>query len=227
MRIFLKIGLAWITLAVGGQAQDLNETAIKQLVYDAILENPDIVVEAMQLVRERQRLEMIAEAGTIENAPVIGDPDAPITIVEFFDYNCGWCKNAAGVMRQAVADNPDVKIVLREYPILRQSSLVAARAALAARKQDKYEDFHWALMDLRNVTEDTILETAENLGIDTDQLLLDMESERVENHLLDTRTITEGLDISATPAFIVGDRVLPGYISAEQLVALLDAERAK
>ncbi|MEM9716806.1 MAG: DsbA family protein [Pseudomonadota bacterium] len=206
-------------------AHELDKDEVQQLVIETILENPDVVLDAIRLVQDREQRQLFQQASGGANALVIGDPNAPITIVEFFDYNCGFCKRAATVLRDVLEDNPDVKIVLREFPILNEGSIYAARAALAAREQGRYEDFHWAMMDIRQANEASVLQTAEGLGLDMDQLKADMQLETVESHLLLTRYLAEGLEISGTPAFLIGDKVVRGYKSAEEFAELIAAQR--
>ena len=183
MKNFVLGLLASASFAGMAFSHDLDEAEFKQMVIDAIMEQPEVVFDAIRLVRERETQELFASAASTENALVLGDPDAPITIVEFFDYNCGYCKRAASVMRGALEENSDVKIILREFPILSEGSIFAARAALASREQGMYEEFHWALMDIPQATEATVMAVAEELGLDLDQLRADIQNPLIADHI--------------------------------------------
>jgi len=226
MRRLVIGAFAACALAGGVASHELDEDEIKRLVIEAILEQPDVVFDAIRIVQEREQNALMEQATSTENAMVLGNPDAPITIVEFFDYNCGFCKRAASVVQSALEANPDVKLVMREFPILSEGSLFAARAALAAREQGMYEEFHWALMDVPQVTEATTIATAEELGLDIEKLRADMELPAVQDHLTTTRTLSDGLSVTGTPAFLIGDQLVPGYVDEEQLNSLLDELRS-
>ena len=213
-------------IGAAASAHELDEAEIKRLVIEAILEQPDVVFDAISIVQQRQQDELLARASSTENAAVFGDPNAPIAIIEFFDYNCGFCKRAASVVRSAMSSNPDVKVVMREFPILSEGSLFAARAALAAREQGKYEELHWALMDVPQVTEATTIAAAEELGLDIDKLRADMELEAVQSHIATSRSLADGLNITGTPAFLVGDQMVPGYVDEDQINRLIEDIRS-
>jgi len=134
-------------------AQEMNEERIKELTLEAIRENPQIIMEAVQIL-EDERAAAQAETGAdvlkdqrqiLEqdpNAPVLGNPDGDVTVVEFFDYNCPYCRKAASAVEGLIEADPNVRLVYREWPILSEGSIFAAKAALAAREQGKYNDLH-------------------------------------------------------------------------------------
>ena len=141
-------------------AQDLSEARIKELVYEAILENPDIIMEAVGLIQQRDeeaqanatQAVLTDQRSLLErdpNAPVLGNPDGDVTIVEFFDYNCPYCKRAMPEVQAVLDEDPNVRLVYREWPILGEGSIFASRAALASRVQGKYDEFHLAMMGAR------------------------------------------------------------------------------
>ena len=151
---------ALLMLPIAAIADGMDEDRIKELVLEAIRENPGIVFEAAQLFEQQQQAlqaqaaaqVLDTEKATLENdpnAPVLGNPDGDVTVVEFFDYNCPYCRQVKPEMEALLAADPNVRVVYREWPILGDGSVFAARAALASRNQGKYEEFHWAMMQLR------------------------------------------------------------------------------
>ena len=141
-------------------AQDFTEDQIKDLALQAIRENPQIVMEAVAILEAQedarkadQSVALLSSRRDVlerdPNAPVLGNVDGDVTIVEFFDYNCPYCKRVKPEIQALMAADPDIRLVYREWPILGEGSVFAARAALAARNQGKYEEFHWAMMGLQ------------------------------------------------------------------------------
>ena len=229
-------GLSVLVLAVGLPlplfAQtiltDITAEQIKKLAIEAILENPEIIQQAEQVLRIRQeqreaeaRVEGLAIYGDEiiagNDAVVLGNPDGDVTLVEFFDYNCGFCKRAGPVVKALLAEDENLRVVLREYPILNEVSYTAARAALAAAEQGKYQEFHEQIMAFPRISEASIYQLAETLGLDVVQLKVDMAGEKVAGHLNRTRQYTSALAINGTPAFILGGKVIAGFLPLEQM----------
>lgn len=230
----LAIALAGIPMSV--VADELDEARIKELVYEAIRENPEIVMEAVSILQRRDEAAQAAAAqailrdqGLLErdpNAPVLGNLEGDVTVVEFFDYNCPYCKRAMPEVQALLAADTGVRLVYREWPILGEGSVYASRAALAARAQGKYEDFHWALMGSRGrVTEPLVLRIAEEVGLDIEQLKQDMEAPEVEEHIASSKRMAQILGISGTPSFVIGDALVPGLIKAARLEELVREAR--
>ncbi|PIB23996.1 hypothetical protein BFP76_01735 [Amylibacter kogurei] len=219
-------------------AQDFSEEDIKRLAIEAILENPQIVMDAVQILRDREAAQKEADTAQalaenkdtimdVSNAVVLGNPDGDVTIVEFFDYNCGYCKRAAPAVHDLIDSDSNIRVIYREWPILSEGSVAAAKVSLAARNQGKYEELHWALMDLQQVDEAAALRVAEGLGMDIAQLKIDMESDAVAEHIATSRNITSALGLTGTPSFIVGDTVVPGFVPKESLEELVAKVRAE
>jgi len=219
-------------------AADLTETEVKQLALEAIMENPQIIMDAVELLRQREEADKAAAAtvalndnkDTIfndENAVILGNPDGDVTVVEFFDYNCGYCKRAAGGVQAMIAADPNLRVVMREWPILSEGSVVASRAALAARKQGLYEPLHWALMDLPRSDEAAVMNVAAQVGLDIEQLKADMQAPEVEEHIATSRNLANLLGFTGTPSFIAGDTMVPGYVPQEELEQMVAQFRAK
>jgi len=229
---------ALLMLPIAAIADGMDEDRIKELVLEAIRENPGIVFEAAQLFEQQQQAlqaqaaaqVLDTEKATLENdpnAPVLGNPDGDVTVVEFFDYNCPYCRRVKPEMEALLAADPNVRVVYREWPILGDGSVFAARAALASRNQGKYEEFHWAMMQLKERAEEaSILRTAEDIGLDVAQLRSDMNGPEIEEHIQTSMRLAQSLGFSGTPSFVIGDSLAPGLIQADQMIELVDQARA-
>jgi protein-disulfide isomerase len=149
---------------------------------------------------------------------VLGNPDGQTTVAEFFDYNCSFCKRNQPEVAKLIQSNPDVRVVIKEYPILGAASLFAAKAALASSRQGKYREFHNALNRANVVkTQTNVLQMAKDIGLDVDVLQKDMQNPEIEQMLASNRALARSLSIDGTPAFVVGDQLLQGFSSYETL----------
>ena len=210
-------------------SQDISDEKIKQLALEAILENPEIIMQAVSILRQRDAEIAASGANTVrlelENdpgSPNLGNPEGDVTVVEFFDYNCPYCRQAGKTVQKLIEADPNVRLIFREWPVLGEGSMFAARAALASRAQGKYEEFHWTLMNGEGrATEASILKVARDLELDIVKLLADMESPAVELHLERSNDLARSLGFTGTPAFIVGDQTVPGMISLEKIEKLI------
>jgi len=247
-------GLLWVTallaglLAAPAGAQDdtaadaftpAQEEAIQKLVRDYLLANPEVLIEAVQAYRERQQQmqqQQVDEVLTSRrdeldrdpDSPVIGNPDGDVVLVEFFDYRCPYCIRVAQSLRKVVEDDGNIRMVMKEFPILGPDSVVAARMALAAEKQGKYEDLHFALMSVSGkLTEEGAFKVAEQVGLDMDQLRSDMEDPAIEEMLQRNFALAQALQINGTPAFIIGDEVVRGAVDMRTLRQIVGKARAK
>ncbi|WP_400083581.1 DsbA family protein [Yoonia sp. R78084] len=228
MRILLATALMTL-LPFGAAAQSMSDDEIKALALEAIRENPQIIMEAIALIEEQRSAAQAAAQAEIllrqraflendPNAPSVGNPDAETVIVEFFDYNCPYCKRAAGDVKALLAADDDVRVVYREWPILGEGSVLASRAALAARNQGKYAEMHWGLMEMRGRAEEaSIFALARSIGLDVDQLREDMQSDAVNSHIAASDQLAQNLGFTGTPAFVIGDALVPGAIPLAEL----------
>ncbi len=231
----LALGLAIVPIA--GFAQEPSDTRIKELALEAIRENPQIVMEAVQLLeQERAATRADAAADVLKNqrqllerdpnAPVLGNPEGDVTVVEFFDYNCPYCKRAMSEVQGLLDADSNVRLVYREWPILSEDSVFAAKAALAARQQGKYEEFHWALMGMEGRAEEaSVMRLAEEIGLDIEQLRTDMDASEVQEHIDESMRLSQALGFNGTPSFVIGDALVPGFVEQDQLEALVDKTR--
>jgi protein-disulfide isomerase len=208
--------------AKSGQFDVNQKQAIGQIIKEYLVKNPEIFVEvqgALEAKLEKEHAERlkVAIAENAEkifrqpNAAVAGDPDGDITVVEFFDYNCGYCKRGLGDVVKLVESDPKVRVVFKDLPILSKGSEEAARVALAARKQGKYWELHRALLAARGqANEASALKHAEELGLDMEQLKADMESAEVKAEIAQSEVLAKKMGVNGTPHFLVGDRSVPG-----------------
>lgn len=238
MKLSVLAAVAAISVGAPSMAQELTPEDVKRLALEAILENPQIVMDAVAILREREEAQQQnAQAQGLDdnkdllvndaNAPVMGNPDGDVTIVEFFDYNCGYCKKAGPAVQAILAADPNVKVVFREFPILSEGSVVASRASLAARKQGKYEEFHWALMETRGLDESSVMQLAAQVGLDVEQLQVDMKAPEVDEHIATSRELANALQFTGTPSFVIGDQLVPGYIPQDAMEDLIAQARTQ
>ena len=208
--------------AVSEPASDISKkdkAAIEKIVHEYIVENPEVIIEALRALEAKEELadaklkeEFYPAFLDLKNLPSIGDENAPITIVEFFDYNCGFCKRSTDWALEQ-ANQKDVRFIFVELPVLdsgSKTSALAARAALAANKQGKYTQMHSALMKANGLTKGRILKMAENEGLDVQLLSTDMESAAVYRQLDDIMKLAQKADIMATPSFYVNGKFVSG-----------------
>lgn len=214
-----------------------EQREIGRLVREYLLEHPEVIMEAVEVLRareqqaqERSRKDALVQHAEALNDPgplqVLGNPDGDVTIVEFFDYRCPYCRSVTDPLLQTVREDGNVRLVMKEYPILGQASVFAARAAIAASMQGKYEAFHAKLMtEVQQVDQDSVLKLAETLDLDVDRLREDMQSETVDKELQRTFRLAEALQIGGTPAFVIGEEMVPGALGMDRLRQLIAKAR--
>jgi len=234
----LLISTAMLVIPFMAAADELTEDRIKELVLEAIRENPGIVFEAAQLFEEQQQVSQALVAAQVlaterdalerdPNAPVLGNPEGDVTVVEFFDYNCPYCRRVKPHMEALLAADPNVRVVYREWPILGEGSVFAARAALASRNQGKYDEFHWAMMGLNGRAEEsTVIRAAEQIGLNIAQLRRDMNAPEIDEHIQTSMRLSRAIGFSGTPSFVIGDNLAPGLIDADQIISMVNQARA-
>jgi protein-disulfide isomerase len=239
MRLTAAVLVSFFATMLPGMAlsQDVSDDRIKALIAETLRDNPELILEALQALEARQAEAKAAAAAAVltnerallerdPNAPVLGNPDGDVTVVEFFDYNCPYCKRAMPEIDALLAQDGQIRLVLREWPILSEGSAFAARAALAARKQGKYPEMHDALMNMRGKLEaDTVMRIAGEVGLDLEKLKADMQSPEVEEHIATSMRLADALGFNGTPAFIVGDQLIPGFVEKAQLAEAVASAR--
>ena len=200
----------------------MSEDEFGRRVRDYLVNNPEVVVDAVRVLRERQAAALASEAIVAltdradailrdPDSPVGGNPDGDVSLVEFFDYNCPYCRRVAPVVQQAVAADGGLRIVYKELPILGPGSDSAAKAALASRRQGRYVDFHNALMDAnRPLDDDLVMAIAGDLGLDLEALARDMRDPAIAAAIERNKALARTLRITGTPGFVVGETVIRG-----------------
>lgn len=208
---------------------------IEQVVHDYLVKHPQVLVEASQALRDQmQEGQEKAAVGAIKtnakalfndaNSPTVGSAEASVTLVEFFDYQCGHCKEMTDAVDSLIKQNKNLRVVFKELPIFGADSEYAAKAALAAQKQDKFFAFHNALMKAANpLNNDKVMEVAKSVGLDTSQLSKDMESASIQQELKNNVQLAQAMQLMGTPAFVFANRAgtqfgfIPGAASQKDL----------
>jgi len=231
-RLFAALILAVsLQLPAGADISDGDRAAFNKMIEDYIRANPEVVREALISLAEREDRERLQDAmlSLRDDAgdPVLGNPEGSFTVYEFSDYNCGYCKRVFQPLMELVGEDGDIRLVVKEFPILSQSSLLAAQAGVAAQAQGVFPDFHIAMMTARGaISMDSILDAARAAGANLDRLQIDMKSSEVASIIERTRFVAQQLEISGTPGLVIGSQVIPGAISIEQMREIIAAERA-
>lgn len=214
-----------------------QEEAIGRILRRYIEQHPEVVVEAFEAAQAKARAEaeesakraIAAKRQELEAdpaSPVLGNPAGDVTLVEFFDYRCPYCKQVAPTLQALIAEDKRLRVVMKEFPILGKDSVTASRAALAAARQGKYEVFHHALMGLKGqLTEAAIFKAAAAAGLDVERLKSDMERPEIDAQLRANHDLAQALDIRGTPAFVVGGELIPGAVDLATLRNRLAAAR--
>lgn len=215
-----------------------QQTQIDKMIHDYLLNHPDVLIQAVQGAEDKMKADAQDKAQKVladrrkevfddPSSPVAGNPHGDVTMVEFFDYRCPYCKQVEPSLEKVIADDHHLRFVYKEFPVLGPVSTTAARAALAARKQGKYDAFHRAMMATKGqITDQTVMDVAGSVGLDIVQLRRDMASPDVDKTLKENLALADALDITGTPGFIVGDTIIPGAISLDDLKqAIADARK--
>ena len=249
--MFYKIIIATIWFLASSSisiAMDINNltsddrTVLQKEIRRYILENPDIIFEAADIVRKREAaLEVQEDEELIQSnfneifydnySYVGGNPDGDITIVEFVDYKCGYCRKAAELVRELIAKDDNLRFVVKEFPILGEASLVSSKFAIAVKNiggPEKYKVAHDILLALTaEPTEIYLRRIAKELELNPEELFEAMQSDLVAQEINQTGELAQKLQISGTPTFILGDQFLRGFVPLEILSKAIQSERTK
>ncbi|MEP2164089.1 MULTISPECIES: DsbA family protein [Alphaproteobacteria] len=236
---------AWYLLDPGFRAgqqpaiapDNLPKDAFERRVRDYLVANPEVIVEAMQNLEWKQREEEQTEAQAALTAhrdellnnpesPVGGNPQGDVTLIEFFDYNCSYCRQVAPAMVEAEEGDPQLRIVYKEFPILGPDSVFAARAALAARRQNLYPQFHKAMMQVSGSADEVqVMAVAEEIGLNVEQIRADMQDPAIDAEIERNLALAQALRINGTPGFVIGDEILRGATDLQTMRRLIDQAR--
>jgi len=233
----LIFGVVFVSPPSSAQIAGTDKREIEEIVRQYILENPEIIAEALTRLRQRERIarsesqsrarqENAARIYDNPRTPEIGNRNGDVTVVEFFDYQCGYCKRVFPTFMKVVESDKNIRVLMKELPILGPVSRFAARASMAAEKQGKYFEYHVALMELRGrLSEKKVMQTARDVGLDMKKLIKDMADPAIEAYLDQTLELAQALGINGTPAFLFGDQLVPGAIDENRMRALIAAAR--
>ena len=214
---------------------------IENIIKTYLVAHPEVLQDAMDALDKKQkeadadkaRATIKSENATIFNSPhqvVLGNPNGNVAVAEFFDYNCAFCKRALPDMLTLLKTNPNLKFVLKEFPVLGPGSVEAAHVAVAARMQDpsgkKYIEFHQKLLGGRGPADKArALAVAKEVGFDTARLEKDMGSDEVKKTIDEDMKLADALGVSGTPSYVVGDEVVVGAVGLDALKEKIAAER--
>lgn len=213
--------------------------AIEAIIRDYLTKNPDVLIDALQAAEDKMKgdaKDKAAQALSTRRREIFEDPDTPfagnpngdVSLVEFFDYRCPYCKQVEPSLEALIGEDRQLRIVYKEFPVLGPESMTASKAALAARKQGKYDALHRALMALKGQINDTaVFKTAESVGLDVDRLKRDMAAPEISRALKANTELADALDIRGTPGFVVGNEIVPGAIDLASLKQLIATARKK
>lgn len=210
-------------------ANEINEKKIENVIENFLIKNPQLLRSILDNYKDKieseKKINAIKSLELLKN-PGIFQEKADVTIYEFFDYNCGYCKSVVKTIMETISEDKKINFVFVEFPILSQQSYNAALAALASERQNLYNNFHLALMKVRGRVDDNqVFRTAKEIGLDIDQLKKDMERSEILEQLQKNREIAKLLNLNGTPAFIIGDVVYPGALTKENLKEIIKKVR--
>jgi len=219
------------------EASTINKGEIEKIVHDYIVGNPEVIRDAIEELDRRQK---VAEAESAKKVigqsrdqlfnskyqAVIGNPNGDVTLVEFFDYNCGYCRQSLTSIAKLLETDPNLKVVLKDFPILGTPSTEAAQVASAVREQlkgDKFFEFHRKLLSVRGgVGKAQAMNVARELGVDMDRLEKDLKSPAVHDGLAQVAALADDLHFSGTPSWVIGNEAIVGGVSLPQLKAKIE-----
>jgi protein-disulfide isomerase len=204
--------------------------AIEAIIHDYLMEHPDVLIDTLRAAEDAKAKQVLSdrhhEIFDDPATPIGGNPQGDVSIVEFFDYRCPYCKQVQPELETLLGQDRNLRFVYKEMPVLGPSSVVAAHAALAARLQGKYEAFHNAMMAAKGqISEDVVYRVAGSVGLDLERLKHDMASSEVAQAVKANLALAEALDIHGTPGFVIGDRIIPGAVELDTLKDLIAESR--
>lgn len=248
LRRMISVSSLILSLAFPAQAFDMNnmtpeERQVFRLeIRDYLLENPEVLMEAIAVLEERRNQQAeLAEARMLEDnreaifadghSYVGGNPDGDVTIVEFLDYRCGFCKRAFPAVEELLATDGNIRFIVKEFPILGDASILGSRYAIATMRvegEDAYKDVHDEMMQLRgDLNESTLARISDDYGLDHRAISAEMDNPEITEIIAQNRMLGQRLEIQGTPSFIMGDNFVRGFVELDQMRAIVAAIRAE
>ncbi|MEM6481722.1 MAG: DsbA family protein [Pseudomonadota bacterium] len=237
-----------LCLAMPAGAVDLSDMSdaereiFRSEIRDYLLENPDVIMEAVQVLEQREaQAQMRADVDLVrQNATKLfddptswvgGNPSGDLTLVEFIDYRCGFCRRAAPEIEELLERDANIKIIVKEFPILGEQSTLASRFAISVRQNagdDAYKTVHDTLLAFNGeVTETALRRISDGLGLPTDKVLAEMDSPEVTDVIDANISLGQALRINGTPTFVLGEQMLRGFLSVDEMLRVAEAARAQ
>ena len=219
---------------------DAEREAFGAAVRAYLLENPQVIMDAVQVLEDRQNEEQAQNDLSLvaDNADALfndgyswvgGNPEGDVTIVEFFDYRCGFCRRAHPEVKELLESDGNIRYIAREFPILGENSVISARFALSARAvggDAASKAANEALIAMNSDMDDTVLRRlAESLGLDADAVIARMEADEITQQISQTRALAQELQINGTPSFIMGGQMIRGYLPLDAMRGVIEEER--
>ena len=212
--------------------KNINEQQIENIIKKYILENPEILIESLEKFTANQKekeqksfvniLNDFYDTKIYESLPRIGNMDSKLIIIEFVDYNCGYCKKTLSTISKLIKNFNNIQIVFIDYPILSESSEIAARASLAANEQNAYFEYHTILLNnTKLINENILYKIAKELSLDIEKFKKDISSVKIKNNIIKNIKFANSLKIKGTPTFIIGKQILPGAYDYERLKKII------
>ncbi|HVI91327.1 MAG TPA: DsbA family protein [Dongiaceae bacterium] len=223
-----------IVLADG---QRLDAQTMGPIIEQYMLDHPELLTRVVAKLQQKEAAAAKAETKIIlasakeellndPAAPVLGNPHGDVTVVEFFDYKCPYCKRVADDLNRLIVDDPKIRVVFKEFPILGPDSQIAALGGLAANRQGKYGAYHQAAMEHRGpFSEDVVTTIAKDIGLDMDRFKADLADTTLLDAIKKNQALADKLSIDGTPAFIIGQEKVPGAIDYDSMKKLVDEAR--
>lgn len=207
-----------------------NRAQIEAVVHDYVLAHPEIIPQAIQKLQDQQTGSMVAANRSAITDPIgsawAGNPKGDVTLVEYFDYDCGYCRASLPMLAELVKDDPNLRIVFREFPVLTPESETAARWSLAAAKAGKFEQFHQALYAGGPVSDATIVAATRAVGLDPAQLRTAAAAPWTEDEIQKNLAVGRQLGMTGTPSWVIGDRVISGALPIDRMKQMIADARA-
>jgi len=227
--ILLGIAGGWYARSAGGGAGGADKAAVEKIVHDYILEHPEILPQAMQNLEQRENGKALSSVRGKVEAPfpgaVLGNPDGKVTLVEFSDYACTFCRQSVENVQALVAENPDLRVVVRELPILSPQSALAAQWGLAAAEQGRYPAFHHAMFAAGRPEQATIEAAARMAGLDLDRARRFLADPRVAREIEGNLTFARSLGFEGTPSWVIGEQMFGGAVGKDVLAKAIAEAR--
>ena len=239
----LVLGIVASTLGarpvVGADEPKLTQQEIEKIVHDYLLREPEVLAEALRSLQQRQSSAAAQRAKQAirdhqqallsdQGSPVEGNAQGKVTIVEFFDYRCVHCRRVASTIDNLMRSNASVRVIYKNFPVLGEPSVLAARAAVAAQQQGGWPKLHRAMLAYEgDFTTETLLALGTSVGLDSGKLKTDMMSPATDKALQANLTLAAAIGVDVTPTFVIGERVIKGALSAEAFQALVNEEAGK